>query len=90
MATREVKFKGLAISSKQWEYGSLIHKKCGKAYIYFCDNNGFKYLYEVYPETVSEFTNKVKEEYSKRKTKLINATSEEFWQWWAKTSPQKF
>ncbi len=53
---REIKFRGLAIESITWEYGDLIRDKNNDCFIHFYDCNGFECSYEVYPETVSQYT----------------------------------
>lgn len=53
---REIKFRGLTKESNTWEYGDLIRNKNNDCFIHFYDCNGFECSYEVYPETVSQYT----------------------------------
>lgn len=54
--SREIKFRGLTKESNTWEYGDLGRDKNNKWFIHFYDCNGFECSYEVYPETVSQYT----------------------------------
>lgn len=55
---REIKFRGICIEVKGWEYGGFVKGKSGRSYIFNGNDEGFLEgdINIVIPETVGQFT----------------------------------